>query len=61
MINKNQSALDKHLREFHPNNLKDTSANRAKVISNRKKPLTRQVTEGVKIHNSLADIFINDK
>ena len=25
------------------------------------RPLVRQVTEGVKIHNSLADIIINDK
>ena len=56
-----QSALAKHLSEFHPNNLRDTSAYRAKVISNHIKPLTRQVTERVKIHNSLADILINDK
>ena len=56
-----QSALAKHIREFHPNNLKDTAAYRVKVISNHRRPLQRQVTEGVKIHNSLADILINDK
>ena len=56
-----QSALAKHLREFHPNNIRETTAYRVKVISNHRRPLQRQVSEGVKIHNSLADILINDK
>ena len=56
-----QSALAKHLREFHPDNIGNTQAYRTKVISNHRRPLVRQVTEGVKIHNSLADIIINDK
>ena len=41
--------------------MRDTQAYRTKVISTHRKPLIRQVTEGVKIHNSLADIIINDK
>ena len=56
-----KSALAKHLREFHPDNLRNTEAYRTKVISNHRRPLVRQVTEGVKIHNSVADIQINDK
>ena len=56
-----QSALAKHLREFHPNNLRDMNAFRSKVTSTHRKPLERQVTEGVRIHSSRADILINGK
>ena len=56
-----KSALAKHLQEFHPNSLRDTQAYRTRVISTHSRPLVRQVTEGVKIHNSLADILMNDK
>ena len=48
-----QSALAKHLREFHPNNIKDTQAFKTRVI--------KTFTDGVIIHNSDADILINDK
>ena len=56
-----QSALAKHLREFHPNNIKDTQAFKTRVIKTFRSSLERQVTEGVIIHNSDADILINDK
>ena len=56
-----QSALAKHLREFHPGHLRDPGVYKAKVTSTHRRPLERQITEGVKIHNSKADILINGK
>ena len=56
-----QSARAKHLREFHPDYLRKTDAYRVKVLSTYRKPLERQIMEGVKIHNSMADILINGK
>ena len=56
-----KSALAKHLREYHPLDLKNTQAFRTKVIATFSGPLERQISEGVKIHNSEADILMNDK
>ena len=56
-----QSALAKHLREFHPDQVGNTLAYRSKVFKTFKGPLERQITEGMMIHNSTADILINDK
>ena len=36
-------------------------AYRSKVVRNFKAALERQITEGMMIHNSTADILINDK
>ena len=56
-----KSALAKHLREYHPGNLRDISAYRASVVRTFRSPLERQISEGVMIHNCGADILLNDK
>ena len=56
-----KSALAKHLREYHPENNGNCEAFKTKILGTFRKPLERQITEGVKIHNSRADILINDK
>ena len=57
----NTNAFAKHLAVFHKENAGDISAFKFKVNQTFKKCLERQVTEGVKIKNSKADIIMNSK
>ena len=59
MLNKN--AFAKHLETFRPERQGDPSVFKLKVESTFKKPLERQVSEGVHIPSSKADILMNSK
>ena len=59
--NKDSNAFAKHLQLFHPERIGDPSVFKLKVESTFSKPLERQVTEGIAITNSNADILMNSK
>ena len=59
--NKESNAFAKHLQLHHPERIGDPSVFKLKVESTFSKPLERQVTEGVAITNSNADLIMNSK
>ena len=56
-----KNAFAKHLQLYHPDNVGDSTAFRFKSEQTFKKCLERQVTEGLAIHNSDAQIILNSK
>ena len=56
-----KSALAKHLQEYHPTDAGNPDIFRCSVVKTFKKPMYRQITEGVKIRNSQADILMNSR
>ena len=54
-----KSALARHLKDHHPLEEGNPSLFRFSIIKSYRKPMYRQITEGVKIHNSRADILMN--
>ena len=59
--NADGSALARHLREYHGSEVGNPGVFKFSVVESFKKPLYRQIAEGVKIHNSQASILINNK
>ena len=59
--NKESNAFAKHLQLHHPDRIGDPSVFKLKVESTFSKPLERQVTEGVAITNSNANLIMNSK
>ena len=60
--NKNTSnAFARHLDKYHQDRLQDHSVFKVKVEKTFKKCLDRQVTEGINIFNSSANVQMNDK
>ena len=55
------NAFAKHLQVHHPDREGDPSAFEFKVIRNFKKPLDRQVYEGVRINKDSSEILMNSK
>ena len=55
------NSFAKHISIYHPEREGDCNTFKFKVKSTHKTCLERQVTEGVSIHNSKADIILNGK
>ena len=55
------SALAKHLRDYHGSEVGNPGVFKFSVMESFKKPLYRQITEGVRIHDSRALILMNNK
>ena len=56
-----KNAFAKHLESFHPDRQGDPTVFKLKVEATYKKCLERQVSEGVNISNSKADLLMNSK
>ena len=56
-----RSALALHLKEYHPQHLKQEDAFKVKVVKTFMRPMECQITEGMMIHNTKADIVMNRK
>ena len=56
-----KNAFAKHLEDKHKNGRGDTTAFSFKVVKTYKKPHERQISEGVRISNSEADLLMNGK
>ena len=59
--NDSTNAFTKHLMIHHPEHVGDTNAFKFKSEKVFKKCLERQISEGVAIHSSDADILLNSK
>ena len=62
-INKSEltNAFAKHLHVHHPEREGDPATFEFKVVKNFRKPLERQVFEGIKINHDQSDILMNSK
>ena len=55
------NAFAKHLHIHHPERERDSSTFEFKVVRTFRKPLDRQVFEGIRIHHDQSDILMNSK